>query len=311
MRTHYRWQLGSRSLDLGGRTLIMGIVNVTPDSFSDGGLHTTAPTAVEHALRLLDDGADILDIGGESTRPGASVLPNGEPSGLAGAVTAEQEMDRVIPVIKGVLRARPDAVLSVDTYKAKVAKAAVESGAEILNDISGFGWDPDMRSTVAELRCGAVLMHVRGRPEEWRSLPPLVDPVEQVRRELKASVEAALDAGVAHQRLVLDPGLGFGKSFDENYPLLARLDAIAQLGFPLLSAPSRKSFLGRTAGLRLAELGIAEGDLPPTARLHPTMAAVVASVLSGAHIVRVHDVRPAVEAVAVADAVSNAVDQTC
>jgi len=303
MRPRYSWNLGARTLALGERTLVMGIVNVTPDSFSDGGMFGSSTQAVDYALDLLAQGADILDIGGESTRPGASVLPGSTPS-LAGAVSAAEEQSRVLPVIQGVKRARPNAIISIDTYKTEVACAAVAAGAEIVNDVSGFQWDSAMPSTLATLACGAVLMHMRGRPEQWRMLPPAPQIVPLVWRELATSADAALAAGVSRDRLVLDPGFGFGKNFDENYPLLAHFDQFASLGFPLLAATSRKSFLGRTAGLRLAELtGSEPVDLSPQQRLSPTLASTVAAVLHGAHIVRVHDVRPAVEAVAIADAI--------
>src|SRR5579863_9537331 len=183
MRPVFQWSLGQRSLELGKRTLIMGVVNVTPDSFSDGGQFLDRDRALEHAERLLDEGADILDIGGESTRPGARVEASAaSPSSDAGknpvnattsktAVTAEEELKRVLPVIAELKKKHPAAVLSIDTYKASVARAAVAAGAEIVNDVSGFRWDRQMAKTVAELKCGAVLMHMRGRPEEWRSLP--------------------------------------------------------------------------------------------------------------------------------------------
>lgn len=265
---------------------MMGVVNVTPDSFSDGGRFAEPHKAVEHGLRLLEEGADVLDVGGESTRPGATPLG------------VEEELRRVIPVIEGLRRERPEAVLSVDTYKAEVARRAVEAGADVVNDVSGLRWDPAMAEALGSLGCGAILMHTRGRPEEWRSLAAPDDVVSLVLDELRYSSEKALAAGVDHERIVLDPGFGFGKRYEENYPLLAQFDRLHSLGFPLLSGPSRKSFLGRTAGKRL---GV--GDLPPEQRLAGTLAAVTTSVLKGAHMVRVHDVREAVEAVAVADAV--------
>jgi len=187
-------------------------------------------------------------------------------------------------------------VLSVDTYKEAVAREAVSAGAEIVNDISGFRWDAKMAKTIAELKCGAVLMHMRGRPEEWRTLPPAGDIVLLVKRELKEWAENAVLAGMRRERIVLDPGFGFGKSFDENYPLLARFNELQAAGFPLLAGTSRKSFIGRT----LAREG---KDAPPDARLYGTIATQTALVLSGAHILRTHDVRAAVEAARVADAI--------
>jgi dihydropteroate synthase len=292
MRAEFQWKIGKRSLTLGRRTLVMGIVNVTPDSFSDGGQFADADTAAAHAVRLLDEGADIVDVGGESTRPGARVVANGD------------ELERVLPVIESIRRARPEAVISIDTYKSIVASAAIASGADIVNDVSGLTWDEAMATTIAKLGCGCVLMHLRGRPEEWRSMPPAADIVGLVRSELAASAACAVEAGVARESIVLDPGYGFGKNFDENYPLLAHLDILAELGFPLLVGTSRKSFLGRTVARRLSEFsGAAVADLAPNERGTATVASLAAAVLKGAHIVRVHDVRAAVEAVAVADAV--------
>src|ERR1700689_3404092 len=193
MRAIFQWNLGSRVLELGRRTLIMGVVNVTPDSFSDGGLYIDAEKAVVHAERLLDEGAAIIDVGGESTRPGAT-----EP------VSEEEERRGVLPVIRDLKRRRPDAVVSVDTYKASVARAAVELGAEVVNDISGFRWDQKMAKSEAELKVGAGLMHTRGRPEEWSSLPPIGDPVLIVKRYLRQWAEAATLAGLKRDHLVLD-----------------------------------------------------------------------------------------------------------
>jgi len=288
MRPHFTWQLRSRSLELGARTVIMGVLNVTPDSFSDGGKYFDPGTALEHGLEMLDDGADILDIGGESTRPGARAV-SGEP-----AVAAEEELRRVMPVIEELLRRRPQTIVSIDTYKAQVARTAVEAGAEIANDVSGLQWDAAMAPALAGLKCGVVLMHTRGRPAEWRTLPPLPDPVGTVKRELRRGAESALMAGLARTRIVLDPGFGFGKSFDENYPLLAHFDALQELRYPLLAGVSRKSFIGRT----LAKDG---SDAPPQERLYGSLAAMTAAILKGAHIVRVHDVKAAVQAARITD----------
>ena len=294
MRAPFRWQLRSRALDLGSRTLIMGVVNVTPDSFSDGGQFLDPQPAVAHALQMLDEGADILDIGGESTRPGARVLSND--ASRKPVVTEDEELRRVMPVIEGILTARPNAVVSIDTYKSGVARRAVEAGAEIVNDVSAFQWDDAMARTCGELRCGVVLMHTRGQPGEWRKLPPETDITSLVMRDLANRAQAAFDSGVDHDRIVLDPGFGFGKNFEENYPLLAHFDQLQALGFPLLAGTSRKSFVGRTIGKRRGE-----EDAAPDQRLYGSLAAMVACILRGAHIVRVHDVRPAVEAAAIAD----------
>jgi dihydropteroate synthase len=285
MRAIFQWNVGSRVLELGRRTLIMGIVNVTPDSFSDGGLYIDAEKAVVRAEQLLDEGAAIIDVGGESTRPGALE-----------SVSEEDERRRVLPVIRDLKRRRPNAVVSVDTYKANVARAAVELGAEVVNDVSGFRWDPKMAKTVAELKVGAVLMHTRGRPEEWRSLPPIGDPVLMVKRDLRQWAEAATLAGIKRDRLVLDPGFGFGKRFEENYPLLAHFAELQQMGFPLLAGVSRKSLIGRMLARDGKDADVGE-------RLYGTLAAETALILKGAHIIRTHDVRFALEAARAADAI--------
>jgi len=312
MRAIFQWNVGSRVLELGRHTLIMGIVNVTPDSFSDGGLYLDAEKAVVRAEQLLDEGATIIDVGGESTRPGAPVA-GGVKDGIkedparedaaartgppvAEPLSAEEERRRVLPVIRDLKRRRPNAVVSVDTYKASVARAAVELGAEVVNDVSGFRWDPKMAKTLAELKVGAVLMHTRGRPEEWRSLPPIGDPVLMVKRELLQWAEAATLAGIKRDHLVLDPGFGFGKRFEENYPLLAHFAELQKMGFPLLAGVSRKSFIGRMLARDGKDAGVAE-------RLYGTLAAETALILKGAHIIRTHDVRFAVEAARVADAI--------
>lgn len=298
MRSVFQWNLGSHTLELGRRTLIMGVVNVTPDSFSDGGLFFDHRKAVAHALRLLDEGVDILDVGGESTRPGAHVAvssEHGDDRTMAPpAITAEEEINRVIPVISAIKRENPDAIISVDTYKSSVARRAIEAGAQIVNDVSGLQWDPEMRQTLASLQCGAVLMHMRGRPDQWRTLPPLNDVVGRVRRELKERAEAAINAGIAGSRVVLDPGFGFGKTLEENYPLLAHFDELTSLGFPLLAGVSRKSFIGRM-------LARNHKDVPSNSRLYGSLAAQVSLILQGAHIIRTHDVKPAAEAARVAD----------
>jgi dihydropteroate synthase len=313
MRAVFQWSLGTRTLELGKRTLIMGVVNVTPDSFSDGGLYFDSGKAADHALQLLDEGADIIDVGGESTRPGASVgavspslegqekepKTSGSSPIAKVVVSAEEELRRVLPVIASLKKLRPDAVVSIDTYKASVARAAVAAGAEIVNDVSGVRWDSQMARTISEIKCGAVLMHMRGRPEEWRTLPPPGDIVLLVKRELREWVEAAVLAGVRRERIVLDPGFGFGKNFDQNYPLLARFQELQSLGFPLLAGTSRKSFLGRM----LAKDG---KDALVADRLYGNLAAHTVLILKGAHILRAHDVKAAVEAAQVADAILEA-----
>ena len=298
MRPVFEWNIGSRVLQLGKRTLIMGIVNVTPDSFSDGGQFLDRDQAVEHGLRLLDEGAGIIDVGGESTRPGAKVaVPGPNLSESSEVVSEKEELERVIPVIRELKRTRPTAVLSVDTYKAAVARAAVDAGAEVVNDVSAFRWDRKMARTVAELKCGAVLMHMRGRPDKWRNLPPAPDIVVLVKRELREWADSAMMAGVKREKIVLDPGFGFGKNFEENYPLLRRLEEFHQLRYPLLAGVSRKSFVGRM----LARAG---PDAPIEERQYGTIATETAAILKGVHVIRTHDVRATADAARVADIVA-------
>jgi dihydropteroate synthase len=272
----------------------MGVLNVTPDSFSDGGNFLEPQQAIRHGLRLLDEGADILDVGGESTRPGTVIALGAADS----AVDEEEELRRVMPVVEGIRKCRPDSVLSVDTYKAGVARRALEAGAEIVNDVSALLWDSHMAGVCADLRCGVVLMHTRGKPVEWRNLPVEADVSTLVSHDLANRAQVALSSGIARQNIVLDPGFGFGKRYEENYPLLANLDRLQRLGFPVLAGTSRKSFVGSTVSKRR---GGEEAKV--TDRLYGSLAAMTASILLGAHIVRVHDVAPAVDAAAIADEV--------
>jgi dihydropteroate synthase len=294
MNTTSIWSLRTRSLDLGQRTLVMGVLNVTPDSFSDGGEFQSCEAAVAHGLKLLDEGADILDIGAESTRPGTHAgWPNA-------SVSASEEKKRLLPVIEKILQVRPDAVLSVDTYKSETANAVLEAGAEIINDVSGFAWDPKLAHVCAKAGAGVVISHTRGRPDEWRALPFLKgdELLQEVRAGLSESLSLALHAGIAPETIVLDPGYGFGKRFDENYSLLARQMKLLALGRPLLCGLSRKSFLGHT----LAPLFNNE-SAPVEAREIASLAAMTAAILSGATIVRVHAVRTAIEAARIGDAI--------
>jgi dihydropteroate synthase len=276
------WKIARRALSVGERTLVMGVLNVTPDSFSDGGQFESPDSAAARAEEMIAEGADILDIGGESTRPGA-----------AGVVSAAEELRRVVPVVER-LSGKATVPISVDTTKAEVARAALAAGAEIVNDVSGLRFDPRLADEVASAGAGLVLMHSRGEPATMHTLPPVADIMAEVETSLKASVGEALRRGVGRDAIVVDPGIGFGKSQGQNLLLLARLHEFARLfaGFPVLVGTSRKSFIGRLlAGAPAAE------------RLHGTMATVTAAVLSGAHIVRVHDVKAAVETVRVADAI--------
>jgi dihydropteroate synthase len=290
-RTPFDWQLRTRSLALGKQTKIMAVLNVTPDSFSDGGEFFRADAAVEQGLRMLDDGAHILDIGGESTRPNAAPL------------SVDEEQARALPVIEALRKQRPQAILSIDTFHAATARAAVAAGAEIVNDVSGMTWDAAMAPASAELQCGVVLMHSRGRPHEWKTLPaiPPLAIMPIVLTGLRDSILRARSAAVASDRIVLDPGFGFGKIGDENYTVLALLHQLQQFGLPVLCGVSRKGFLGRTlAPLFGGETAVIDD------RLNATTAANVAAVLAGAHILRVHDVRAALEAAAIADAILDA-----
>jgi dihydropteroate synthase len=286
----------------------MGIVNITPDSFSDGGSFLDPQAAVAHGIRLIEEGADLLDLGAESTRPGSraggaapAVHPNDKDLSLGTpAVSAGAEQARLLPVLEGILRALPHAVVSVDTYKAETARAALKAGAEIINDVSGFTWDPAMAGVCAEFGSGVVLMHTRGRPEEWSAQAQLAPDalLAMVREGLAASLAAADRAGIAREAVVLDPGYGFGKRLGENYALLRRQAELLALGRPLLAGLSRKSFLGHT----LAQL-YAGNAAPIAQREAASLAAMTAAILHGASIVRVHAVRPAVEAARIADAI--------
>jgi dihydropteroate synthase len=269
-----------RALDLGARTLVMAIVNVTPDSFADGGARFDPDRAIADAVRMVADGADILDIGGESTRPGAA------------EVTADEEWRRVAPVLEG-LRGRVDVPISIDTYKAEIAARAIALGAAIVNDISALAYDPALAGVVARQRAAVVLMHTRGRPREMYAEAVYQDVAAEIAADLAARVRAAEAAGIARNRIILDPGFGFAKRAEHSLEALAGLPRLAAMGFPVLSGPSRKSFL---------KVGL--GDVPPADRVWGTAAAVTASVLFGAHIVRVHDVREMTQVVRVADAIA-------
>ena len=292
------WRLRTRTLSLGARTFVMGVVNLTPDSFSDGGLFLSPEAAIARSLQLLDEGADLLDLGAESTRPGSRA--GGIGSAEAPTVSAEEEQARLLPVLDGILRARPGVIISVDTYKAATARASIKAGAEVINDVSGFTWDTEMAAVCAEFQAGIVLMHTRGRPADWRTQPQLAPDalLRLVREGLTNSLALATAAGIPAEGIILDPGYGFGKRFEENFGLMARQSELLSLGRPLLAGVSRKSFLGRA----LAPLydGI---EAPAEARENASLAAMTAAILRGASIVRVHAVRRSVEAARIADAI--------
>ena len=277
------WILAQRTLTLGERTLIMGILNVTPDSFSDGGAFYDPERAVAHAEEMLADGADIIDVGGESTRPGGA------------PVTADEELRRIVPVVERINEQLPRALISVDTTKAEVARAALDAGAEIVNDISALRFDERVADEAARYGAGLVLMHSRGTSVTLHTLPPLRAAIlPEVTESLRRSIAHAERRGVARASIAVDPGIGFGKSQAQNLELLARLDELADAfaEFALLVGTSRKSFIGRLLD-----------DAPVEARLHGTMASVTAAILGGAHIIRVHDVRAAAETARIADAI--------
>jgi dihydropteroate synthase len=280
----HEWKIARRTILVGERTLVMGVLNVTPDSFSDGGKFTATDHAVARAEEMISEGADIIDIGGESTRPGAEL------------VSAEEEIRRVVPVIERLAKSS-DYPISIDTAKAVVARAALRSGAEIVNDISGLRFDPMLADEAARASAGLVLMHSRGDMTTMHRLEPVEDIMAEVETSLRASIAEAEQRGVERACIAVDPGIGFSKSQEQNLELIAKLDRFAQIfaGFPILVGTSRKSFIGRLLD-----------NAPANERLHGTMATVAAAVLRGAHIVRVHDVKAAVKTVRVIDAIKNA-----
>jgi len=280
-RKIFRLKLPSRSLVLGERTLVMGVLNVTPDSFSDGGNFLEPESAIEQAFVIANAGADLLDVGGESTRPGSQ------------ETSAADELDRILPVLEG-LRGRLKIPISVDTRRAAVAELAVRAGAEIINDISGLQNDPKIAEVAARHSVPLILMHMRGEPRTMQKGPFAHNVMKDVIQGLRRSVAVARKAGVPKSQIIVDPGIGFGKSFAQNYELLQKLPQLAELGYPLLVGTSRKGFLG-------AALARDGKPAPPQERIWGTAATVTASVLNGAHIVRVHDVEEMVKVARVAD----------
>jgi dihydropteroate synthase len=277
-RKRFLWKLKNREIQLGDRTLVMGILNVTPDSFSDGGRFLDPDRAYGRAVQIEEEGADLIDIGAESTRPGARGLEE------------KEEWQRLAPVLKR-LRGKLGIPISVDTYKAAIAARALDIGAEIVNDPSGLTFDPQLARTVAQYSAGVVVNHMRGTPESWARLAPAPDPMALVMQDLEAAIHRLRRAGVDHSQVVIDPGLGFGKRKEENSRLLAELGTMARLDLPVLVGPSRKSFLAQPA---------------PESLLLATAAAVAAAILSGAHIVRVHDVKEMAVVAQVSDAIARA-----
>ncbi len=278
-----KWKLKNRSLIYGDRTLVMGVLNVTPDSFSDGGQFLSLDGALAQAEQMILAGADIIDIGGESTRPGSSF------------VSEEEELNRVIPVIERL--ANLSVPISIDTTKAEVARVALQAGAEIVNDISGLRFDPAIAEVVARTGAGLILMHSRGTPKDMQTLPPVEDIIREVITGLRESFRVAIEHGATSDRIAIDPGIGFGKTLEQNLEIIAKLDQIARefSDVPIAIGTSRKSFLGKLLN-----------GAPADERLNGTIATVVASVMNGAHIVRVHDVKATIEAVRVVDAVRKA-----
>lgn len=279
MRPCFRLQLPNGTLELGRKTLIMGILNVTPDSFYDGGAYLRSDQAVKHGLQLEDQGADLVDVGGESTRPDRP-----------GSVPAIDEIRRVVPVIEQLAR-RLTIPLSVDTYKSEVARRAIAAGASVVNDISGLRFDPEMGSCTAAAGAAMVLMHSRGSPQRLHGLKALKRPLQSVLQGLRQSVERALQAGIPNNRIVLDPGLGFGKGVEDNLVILRRLEVLKRFHLPILVGPSRKSFIGNLL------------NLPVEQRLVGSLASTAVAVIQGAHIVRVHDVRETRQVVQMCDAI--------
>ena len=282
MRKSYSVSLpGGGALEMGRRTLVVGVLNVTPDSFSDGGQYDQPERAVEHALRMQADGADVIEVGGESTRPGAAPL------------SASAELTRIAPVLKE-LGKRLSLPIAIDTYKSEVARAALDLGAAIINDVSALRFDPEVANVAAGARAALVLMHMRGEPATMQKVAPSADIFAEIERDLNIALTEAEARGVGRDQIILDPGIGFGKTAEQNLALLNRLDRFASFDLPLMIGVSRKRFIG-------ALTGRGEGE-----RVFGTAAAVAASILRGAHIVRVHDVGEIVDVVRVTDAILSA-----
>jgi dihydropteroate synthase len=289
----HKWQIGhNQTLPIGERTLVMGVLNVTPDSFSDGGEFFSLDKALAHAEQMIAEGADLIDIGGESTRPGDAAI-----------VSADEELKRVLPVLEELVK-RTQVPVSVDTTKAAVARATLAAGAAIINDISALRFEPEIANVVAEAGAGLVLMHSRGTPGALHNLAPVADIIEEVTSSLRNSIRVAEQGGVRREAIVVDPGIGFGKSQEQNVELIAKLDQLVTefSEFPMLIGTSRKSFIGRL----LAD--DQNNPAPAAARLNGTLATITAAILKGAHIVRVHDVKAAKEVVRVTNSIQAATE---
>lgn len=277
-----RLAVKGRILDFSKRTYIMGILNVTPDSFSDGGLYFNKNDGVEQALRMEEDGVDIIDIGGESTRPGAESVP------------IDEEIRRVIPVIEAIAK-KVKVPVSVDTYKSEVAELAIKAGASVVNDISGLRFDRRMPEVVARHGVAVVIMHIKGTPKNMQQNPTYTALIPEIMDYLREGITIAREAGVAEDKIIIDPGIGFGKTVEHNLEIIRQLNEFTGLEKPVLFGPSRKSFIGKTLG-----------DLPVTERLEGTSAAVAIGIFNGANIVRVHDVKEMVRVARIADAIKRA-----
>jgi dihydropteroate synthase len=286
-RKTFRLRLPKQTLVLGRRTLLMGVLNVTPDSFSDGGKFADPRDAIDHALALEKSGADILDIGAESTRPGSD------------AITGDEELRRLLPVLQA-LRGKLKIPISIDTRKSEVAEIALKAGAQILNDVSGLNHDERLAEIAARHKVPLILMHMRGEPRTMQTAPFARNVMKDVTDGLRASIRKACKAGVAKSQIILDPGIGFGKSFQQNYELLAQLPQLAELGYPLMVGTSRKGFLGKTLARATNK-----SKVPATERLWAAAATVTASILAGAHIIRVHDVAEMLQVASTADHILN------
>jgi dihydropteroate synthase len=267
------------SLDFSKKTYIMGILNITPDSFSDGGLFFDKSVAIQRALQMVEDGADIIDIGGESTRPGSETVP------------VEEELRRTVPVIAAIAK-EITIPISIDTYKAEVAQRALDAGASIVNDISGLRFDPEMTKVVSEYKVPVVVMHIKGKPKDMQINPVYEALIPEIMDYLRGSIRFALDAGIQDDMIVIDPGIGFGKTFEQNLTIIHNLQEFTSLEKPVLIGASRKAFIGKILG-----------DESPGQRVEGTAAAVAISILKGANIVRVHDVKEMVKVAKVADAI--------